>query len=132
MVSVRRTVVVIEDDQDIRGLIEGVLAGGGLDVQVADTGAAGVEAVRQHGPDIVVMDFGLPDFSGAEAIRRIRGFSSVPVLMLTGHQDVADTAFAAGVTDVMAKPFSPLELGNRVEKLLAHHEQATATNKAPG
>lgn len=121
MVSVRRTVVVVEDDQDIRGLIEGVLSGAGLDVQVADTGAAGIEAVRQHGPDVVVMDFGLPDFSGAEAARQIRGFSSVPVLMLTGHHDVADTAFAAGVTDVMAKPFSPLELRERVEKLLAHH-----------
>lgn len=131
MVSVRGTVEVIEDDQDVRGLSEGVLAAAGLEVQVADTGAAGVEAVRQHGPDIIVMDFGLPDFSGAEATRRIRGFSHVPVLMLTGHQDVADTAFAAGVTDVMAKPFRPPELRKRVEKLLANHQQTTVTNEAP-
>lgn len=130
VVSVRRTVVVIEDDQDMRGLIEGILTGGGLDVHVADTGAAGVESVLKNDPDVVVMDFGLPDFSGVEATRRIRDFNHVPVLMLTGHQDVTDTAFAAGVTAVMAKPFRPPELRKRVETLLAHHNHTTVTREA--
>lgn len=119
-----RTVVVIEDDQDVRGLIEGILTGVGLEVQEAGTGAAGVEAVRQHGPDIIVVDFGLPDFSGVEAVRRIRGFNQAPILMLTGHGDLADTPYGAGVNDLMAKPFSPLELRRRVEKLLADHSQS--------
>ncbi|WP_066293756.1 response regulator transcription factor [Arthrobacter sp. B6] len=127
----RKTVVVIDDDQDIRGLIQGILAGAGLEVQAADTGAAGVEAVRRHGPDIIVLDFGLPDFSGVEAARRIRGFSSAPILMLTGHEDLTDTPFAAGVHDLMAKPFSPRELRVRVEELLASHEQTTVTKPVP-
>lgn len=115
----RKTAVVIEDDQDIRGLIEAILGGAGLDVHVAETGAGGVEAVRQHGPDVIVVDFGLPDFTGVEAIQRVRGFSSAPVLMLTGHEDLGDAPFEAGVNDVMAKPFSPPELRGRVEKLLS-------------
>lgn len=123
------TVVVIEDDQDIRGLIEGTLAGGGLEVQVAATAGAGVDAVRRHRPDMIVLDFGLPDFSGVEAARRIRSFSDAPILMLTGHDNLADAPFAAGVNGVMAKPFSPLELRKRVHKLLADHQQA-ATNEA--
>lgn len=114
-----KTIVVIEDDQDIRSLIAGILTGAGLDVHEAGTGADGVEAVRQHGPDTIVADYGLPDFSGTEAIRRIREFSQAPVLMLTGHGDLADIPNAAGVNDLMAKPFSPPELRRRVEKLLA-------------
>lgn len=110
-----RTVVIIEDDEDVRGLIEGILAGAGLEVQAAPTGAAGVEAVRKHGPDIIVVDFGLPDYNGTEAIRRIREFSQAPVLMLTGHGDLAESPYEAGVNDVMAKPFSPSELRRRVE-----------------
>ena len=119
MVSVPRTVLLIEDDEDIRGLIQGILTGAGLHVEEAGTGAAGVEAVRRHGPDIIVVDFGLPDFSGIEAIRRIRGFSQAPVLMLTGYGVLADNPYEAGVNDLMTKPFSPTELRRRVEKLLA-------------
>ena len=119
MVSVPRTVLLIEDDEDIRGLIHGILTGAGLQVEEAGTGAAGVEAVRRHGPDIIVVDFGLPDFSGNEAIRRIRGFSQAPVLMVTGYVVLADNPYEAGVNDVMTKPFSPSELRRRVEKLLA-------------
>lgn len=115
----QKTAVVIEDDQDIRGLIQAILAGAGFDVEAADTGAAGVEAVRRHRPDIIVVDFGLPDFSGVEATQEIRGFSGSPILMLTGHEDLADAPFAAGVSDVMAKPFNPPELRERVEKLLS-------------
>lgn len=126
-----KTVVVIEDDQDIRGLIQGVLAAAGLEVQVAATGAAGVDAVRRHGPDIIVLDFGLPDFTGVEAAQRIRDFSSAPILMLTGHEDLEDAPFEAGVNDVMAKPFSPLELRKRVENLLGSHAEAKVTTSVP-
>lgn len=111
--------VIIDDDEDIRGLIHGILSGAGLEVHEAGTGAAGVEAVRQHSPDILVVDFGLPDFNGLEAVRRIREFSQAPALMLTGHDEVTKTPFAPGINDLMAKPFSPSELRQRVEKLLA-------------
>lgn len=126
-----KTAVVIDDDRDIRGLIEGILVNAGMGVYPADSGATGVEAVQRHGPDIIVLDFGLPDFNGVEAARRIRGFSSAPILMLTGHEDLAASPFAAGVQDLMAKPFSPQELRLRVEKLLSNDEQTTVTSTQP-
>lgn len=113
------SVVIIEDDEDIRYLIQGILTGAGLTVHQADTGAAGIESVREHQPDILVVDFGLPDFNGLETIRRIRAFSQAPALMLTGHDDISDRPYASSVSDLMAKPFNPLELRKRVEKLLA-------------
>lgn len=119
-----KTAVVIDDDDDVRALIEGILVSTGMRVYAAESGATGVEAVRRHGPDIIVLDFGLPDFNGVEAARRIRGFSSAPILMLTGHEDLADTPFGAGIQDLMAKPFSPRELRLRVEKLLSSDEQS--------
>lgn len=83
-------------DLDVeRGLIEGILTGSGLEVQTAPTGAAGVDAVREHVPDVIVVVFGLPDYSGTEAIRRIREFSHAPVLMLTGHGDLAKSLYEA-------------------------------------
>lgn len=117
------TIVVIEDDQDIRSLIEGILTEAGLEVRTAGTAAAGVEAVRKYSPEIVLVDFGLPDFNGVEAIRQIRAFSQAPMMMLTGHGELADSPYEAGVNDLMAKPFSPLELRRRVQKLLENHQR---------
>ena len=128
---VQRTAVVIEDDMDIGGLIQGIIANPGLDVKVADTAASGVEAVRRHNPDIVIVDFGLPDFSGVEVTQRIRAFSDVPILMLTGHGDLSDAPREAGVNEVMAKPFNPLHLRDQVERLLNHQGQGTGNTPPP-
>lgn len=128
---VQKTVVVIEDDLDIGNLIQGIIANPGLDVRVADTAASGVEAVRLHSPDIVIVDFGLPDFSGIEVAQRIRAFSDVPILMLTGHHDLSDAPLEAGVNEIMAKPFSPPELRDRVERLLNHYGQGTGNTTLP-
>lgn len=129
---VQKTVVVIEDDLDIGNLIQGIIANPGLGVRVADTAASGVEAVRQHSPDIVIVDFGLPDFSGIEVAQRIRAFSDAPILMLTGHNDLSDAPLEAGVNEIMAKPFSPPELRDRVERLLNHRGQDTGNQNLSG
>lgn len=121
--SVQRTAVVIDDDMDVGGLIRGTIAKPGLNVYVAETGISGVEAVREHSPDIVVVDFGLPDFSGLEVTQRIRAFSDVPILMLTGHDILSGASAEAGVNEVMAKPFSPPDLREHVDRLLNQHQQ---------
>lgn len=130
--SVQRTAVVIEDDRDIRGLIDAILTGAGFRVEVAETGASGVEAVRTHNPGIILVDFGLPDITGIEVIERIRGFSRMPILMLTGREDLAGRPYAAGADDVMTKPFNPLELRTRVSQLLENGEQAIAAGEVAG
>ncbi|MDQ0864736.1 response regulator transcription factor [Arthrobacter globiformis] len=118
-----RTAVVIEDDGDMRGLIEAVLGLSGVAVRTAATGAGGVEAVSRHSPDIVILDFGLPDVSGLEVIARIRAFSKVYILMLTGRDDLSETLLAAGANAVFTKPFRPRALRAQVEEMLGLQHQ---------
>ncbi|MDQ0864491.1 response regulator transcription factor [Arthrobacter globiformis] len=113
-----RTAVVIEDDADIRGLIQAILGASAIDVRTAPTGTTGVTAVREHDPDIVILDFGLPDINGLEVIERIRIFSDVHILMLTGHEEMAEKLTLAGANTVMTKPFRPGALKARVHEAL--------------
>jgi DNA-binding response OmpR family regulator len=79
-VSDTRTAVLIEDDADVSDPIRGVLAQAGITVHPANTGTSGVLQVRDHSPDIVILEFGLPDITGLEVIRRIRSFSNVHMI----------------------------------------------------
>ncbi|WP_185982273.1 response regulator transcription factor [Arthrobacter sp. KBS0703] len=66
----------------------------------------------------MILDFGLPDINGLEVINRIRAFSDVYILMLTGHEDVAEQVTAAGANAVMIKPFRPRALKERIYEAL--------------
>ena len=114
---VSRIAVVIEDDDDVRGLIGIVLAGEGLKVVEAATAASGIEAVREHLPDLVVLDYGLPDLDGVQAASRIRELTQNPILMLTAREDIA-AAVKPDVTSSMTKPFRPAQLGLLARDLL--------------
>jgi DNA-binding response OmpR family regulator len=121
--SASRTAVVIEDDADIRGLIETVLGFAEVGVTTAATGAEGAKAVRAQSPAIVILDYGLPDINGLEVIGRIRSFSSVYILVLTGHKNLSDLLKTSGANAVMTKPFRPRELRAQVEAVLALQNQ---------
>lgn len=118
------TAVVIEDDADMRGLIAAVLGLSGVSVRPFATGADGVAAVRRDTPDIVILDYGLPDISGLDVIGRIRSFSSVYILMLTGHEELSGTLLDAGADAVLTKPFRPRALRAHVEAVLGLSQQA--------
>jgi len=115
-----RVVVVIEDDQDIRDLIKAVLNQSGFEVHASSTGAAGVEAVREHRPTLVTLDLGLPDIDGFEVARRIRLLSDCYIIMLTARAEELDTLLGleAGADDYLTKPFRPRELRARVGAML--------------
>lgn len=112
--------VVIEDDADIRNLLEGVLRQAGFEVHTAVDGRDGVEVVRNNGAHVVTLDIGLPDIDGFEVLRRIRNFSDAYVVMLTGRTDEPDllSALNAGADDYIAKPFRPRELRARVAAMM--------------
>jgi DNA-binding response OmpR family regulator len=114
----QRVGLVIEDDLDFRGLVTAVVVSIGASVHSVATGAAGIDAAREYKPDIIVLDFGLPDLNGLEVALRIREFSDVPILMLTGHTDVEERMLTAGVDDFMTKPFRVRELRERVLTIL--------------
>lgn len=110
--------LVIEDDDDVRGLITAVLAGAGMQVRAVANGHAGIAAMPEHQPDLVVLDYGLPRMDGAEVARRIRAASAeVPILLLTAREDLVQD-LPEGITDALAKPFTVADLQRRAKTLL--------------
>jgi DNA-binding response OmpR family regulator len=112
--------VVIEDDADVRNLLEGVLTQAGFEVHTAVDGRTGVDVVRSKQANVVTLDIGLPDIDGFEVLRRIRNFSNAYVVMLTGRTEEPDllSALNAGADDYIAKPFRPRELRARVAAMM--------------
>jgi len=118
------TVLVADDDSDIRELVSFKLGQAGYEVLAVGDGAEALEAARAHRPDLAILDLMMPGLSGLDVcsqLRREEATAAVPVIMLTAkaqEQDVA-TGFAAGADDYVVKPFSPRELVSRVQAVLA-------------
>lgn len=129
--------VVVEDDKDVRNLLESVFLQAGFEVHTASDGREGVELVRQQHANVVTLDVGLPDIDGYEVLRRIRQFSDAYVVMLTGRTEEPDmlTALHSGADDYITKPFRPLELRARVAAMMRRPrhggEQRHATPVSP-
>ena len=117
--------VVIEDDADMRNLLEAVLLQAGFEVHTASDGHEGVEVARDKQANIVTLDIGLPDIDGYEVLRRIRQFSNAYVVMLTGRTEEPDllTALHGGADDYITKPFRPLELRARITAMMRRPRQ---------
>lgn len=138
------SVLVVEDADDIRALLEVVLTRAGLRVASVATGRECLAVARASPPDLVVLDLGLPDGDGTEICRQLRAEHDCWVLMLTGRTDEADllVGLAVGADGFMTKPFSPREVVARVQAMLrrrrpgatvvgAEHESAGLTG-SPG
>lgn len=124
-----RVAVVIEDDDDIRHLLETVLTQGGFQVITAGNGLDGLEAVRRYSPLVTTLDVNMPGMDGFETARRIRDFSETYIIMLTalGEEIDAMQGLDAGADDYILKPFRPRELRARVEAML-RRPRAMATD----
>lgn len=116
----RRVAVVIEDDDDIRHLLETVLTQAGFQVLAASNGLDGIEAVRRYSPIVTTLDVNMPGMDGFETLRRIREFSETYVVMLTALGEEIDTlhGLESGADDYVTKPFRPRELRARIEAML--------------
>ncbi|HSO91320.1 MAG TPA: response regulator transcription factor [Arthrobacter sp.] len=125
--------VVVEDDEDVRNLVEAVLSQAGFDVHGAASGREGVEVVRSQKASVVTLDIGLNDIDGFEVLRRIRQFSDAYVVMLTARTDELDTltALHTGADDFMTKPFRPRELRARVAAMMRRPRQHIAEPTSP-
>jgi two-component system KDP operon response regulator KdpE len=123
-------VLIIDDDEPLLRALRLNFAARGYQVQTAGTGAAGLAAAADHPPDLVVVDLGLPDLDGLDVVAGIRGYSSVPIIVLsarhTGPMKVA--ALDAGADDYVTKPFGMDELLARMRAAL---RRATPAPAAP-
>ena len=114
------TVLVIEDEQDLRRALELVLRRGRLSPVLCPDGRSGLKALYDTRPAAVVLDIGLPDIDGWDVLERIRDMSDVPVLLLTARNLEVDKVrgLQAGADDYLTKPFGNAELVARVHALV--------------
>jgi two-component system, OmpR family, response regulator RegX3 len=113
-------VVVVEDEQSISDPLRSALEREGYRVEVASTGADGLEAVRREEPDVVLLDLMLPDIDGRDVCRTIRQSSRVPIIMLTARGLETDrvVGLELGADDYLVKPFGMAELIARIRAVL--------------
>jgi len=113
------SILVVEDEQEIAGIVKAYLEKEGFTVRVAETGQKALSALKD-GFDLVILDLMLPDISGEDICQTIRKDSDLPVHMLTAKSDEEDRikGLGIGADDYVVKPFSPRELVARVKALL--------------
>jgi two-component system, OmpR family, KDP operon response regulator KdpE len=119
-------VLIIDDDPGLLSACTVGLRALGYTVRTAETGAEGLSEAATRAPDLIVLDLGLPDLDGLEVGRRIRGWSDVPIIVLSadGSEDRKVEALDHGADDYMTKPFGMRELDARLRVALRHHADA--------
>ena len=119
-----RTILVVEDEPQIAGLVRDYLEHAGFAVLTAGDGAGALALARTRRPDAIVLDLGLPKIDGLDVIRALRRDSAVPIVILSARGDETDrvTGLELGADDYVVKPFSPKELVARVRAVLRRVE----------
>jgi DNA-binding response OmpR family regulator len=127
-----RQVLVVDDEPHIRTVLRGYLEAEGFAVSEAADGEAAVRQVRQHPPDLVLLDVMLPGIDGLEVLRQVRKFSDVYVILVTARSEEIDKLVGLGVgaDDYVTKPFSPREVAARVKAVL-RRDRGTRDTAAP-
>lgn len=123
-----RAILLVDDDSDLReALTEQLALYDEFAITQEESAAAGIKTARDAHTDLLIMDVGLPDMDGREAVKLLRkgGFKS-PIIMLTGHDTDSDTILGleAGANDYIAKPFKFAVLLARIRAQLRQHEQS--------
>jgi DNA-binding response OmpR family regulator len=127
----RASVLVIDDDPDIRGLLRELLGRAGYEVVDSSNGREGLRALYGSAPDLVLLDVSMPEMDGWQTLERIRDVSDVPVIMLTARTAELEKVrgLKAGADDYVTKPFGRQELLARVE---AHLRRSGERVEQPG
>jgi DNA-binding response OmpR family regulator len=123
--QLKTRVVVADDDRDILDLVVFKLSQAGFDLVAVSDGVAALAAIKAEPPELVILDVMMPGLSGIDVLREVRAnpaTQDVGVILLTSRARDADVdaGFAIGASDYVIKPFSPRELLNRVNAVLAH------------
>jgi CheY-like chemotaxis protein len=120
-------ILVIDDEQSIRDLLDRLLRRKGYDVVLAESGRKGLELFRRERPDVIVLDLKMPEMDGLTVLRQIRSLNrSQPVIVLTGSRtaEMEQQVRALGVTEYIAKGFSLHLLGDALKRLLKTPDRA--------
>jgi DNA-binding response OmpR family regulator len=126
------SVLVVDDERALVGMVASLLGEDGYEVVTAYDGETALRRHAEESPDLVILDRKLPKLSGDEVCKRIRAGSATPILMLTGERGADERAklLDLGADDYLEKPFSARELRSRVRALLRRAAPAIASQKA--
>ena len=115
-----RKVLVVDDEESVRELVDLYLSKEGFEVIPAKDGREALRLNGEHHPDLIILDLMLPGMDGWEVCRQIRSTSRVPIIMLTAHSEEVDriVGLELGADDYVVKPFSPREMVARVKAVL--------------
>lgn len=115
-----KTVLVVDDEEAIVEILEMNLLREGYQVLTASDGQRAIEHVRSGSPDLILLDVGLPDTDGFQVCNQLRGFTQVPVIMVTARGEDVDKILGleTGADDYVVKPFNPKELMARIKAIL--------------
>lgn len=115
-------VVIVEDEYNISSFVSAVLQANGFDTMVARNGAEAIILITSHCPDLVLLDLGLPDMDGQGIIENVRGWSNVPIIVVSARARERDKVMAleSGADDYITKPFGTSELLARIRTALRH------------
>ncbi|MBO3761623.1 response regulator [Ciceribacter sp. L1K22] len=115
-------ILVVDDEPQIQRFLKPSLTAAGYDVIEASTGAEALKAVATQAPDIVILDLGLPDMDGKEVIASLRGWSDIPIVILSARDRESEkiAALDLGADDYVEKPFGIGELTARIRTALRH------------
>jgi len=125
-----KTILVVDDEPQILRALQINLRVREYDVYTAATGAEALQQAARHPPDLVILDLGLPDLDGVEVIEGLRGWTSAPIIVLSGRADSTDkvAALDAGADDYVTKPFGMEEL---LARMRAVGRRATGDGDEP-
>ena len=115
-------IVIVEDEYNISRFVSAVLQANGFDTMVARNGAEAIILITSHCPDLVLLDLGLPDMDGQGIIENVRGWSNVPIIVVSARTRERDKVMAleSGADDYITKPFGTSELLARIRTALRH------------
>lgn len=119
------SLLLIDDEPAIVRALSIGLRARGYELHSAENGTEGLAAAALHRPEVVVLDLQLPDMDGIEVCRQLRGWTEVPILILSAHgeEDRKVAALDAGADDFITKPFGMAELEARIRVALRHHHE---------
>ena len=125
MTDAKATVLVVEDESQMRTFVRLALAAHGYKVLEAQTGREGLAQAAAYTPDLVLLDLGLPDFDGLEVTKRLREWYSAPIIVISARGQEAQKveALDTGADDYLTKPFGTAELMARIRVALRHASQ---------
>lgn len=124
------TILVIDDEPQIRKLLEINLENNGYSVQLAESGKEGILRAANHPPELIILDLGLPDKNGQQVLQELRTWYNKPIVILSALNDEINIVKALdnGANDYLCKPFRTQELLARLRSCLRNTEQHTTSN----